>query len=102
MEPPADQVVAPAESKQEFGTDCQDELSSLDDSPMVISPIVGLSPSQGEDDVDLAHILAEFGTLPAFVTPIIDHYAEREMPPHGIPSAGGTNRFGCNAGWAGR
>ena len=61
------------------GTDCQDELSSPDGSPMVISPIVGLS--QGEDDVDLAQILAEFGTLPAFVTPIIDHYAEGEMPP---------------------
>ena len=63
------------------GTDCQDELSSLDGSPMVISPIVGLSPSQGEDDVDLAQTLVEFGTLPAFVTPIIDHCAEGEMPP---------------------
>ena len=40
------------------GTDCQDELSSPDGSPMVISPIVGLSPSQGEDDVDLVQILA--------------------------------------------
>ena len=48
---------------------------------MVISPIVGMSPPQGEDDIDLAQILAEFGTLPAFVTPIIDHYAEGEMPP---------------------
>ena len=63
------------------GTDCQGELSSPDGSPMVISPIVGLSPSQGEDDVDLAQILVEFGTLPAFVTPIIDHYAEGETPP---------------------
>ena len=101
-EPPAEPVVVPAERKQQFGgpmwldhidpelevillldsgTDCQDELSSPDGSPMVISPIVGLSPSQGEDDVDLAQILAEFGTLPAFLTPIIDHYAEGEMPP---------------------
>ena len=99
---PAEPVVAPAEHKQEFGrpmwlnhidpeleviplldsgTDCQDELSSPDGSPMVISPIVGPSPSQGEDDVDLAQTLVEFGTLPAFVTPIIDHCAEGEMPP---------------------
>ena len=63
------------------GTDCHNELSSPDGSPMVISPIVGLSPPQVEDDVDLAQILAEFGTLPAFVTPIIDHCAEGEMPP---------------------
>ena len=103
--PPAEPVVAPAEREQQFGgpilfdhidpeleviplldsgTDCQDELSSPDGSPMVISPIVGLSPSQGEDDVDLSQILAEFGTLPAFVTPIIDHYAEGEMPPRNI------------------
>ena len=86
-EPPAEPVVAPAERKQQFGgpilldhidpeleviplldsgKDCQDELSSPDGSPIVISPIVGLSPSQGEDDVDLAQILAEFGTLLAF------------------------------------
>ena len=31
--------------------------------------------------MDLAQILAEFDTLPAFVSPIIDHYAEGEMPP---------------------
>ena len=64
-EPPADQVVAPAERKHEFGgptwlddidrelaviplldsgTDCQEELSSPDDLP--ISRIVGMSPSQ--------------------------------------------------------
>ena len=76
-EPPAEPVVAPAERKQEFrgpmwleldylcdqindidpelevtllldsGTDCQDELSSPDVSPMVISPIVGMLPFQG-------------------------------------------------------
>ena len=101
-EPPAEPFVVPAERKQEFrgsvwldhidpelevtplldsGTDCQDELSSPDGSPMVISPIVGLLPSQGEDDINLTQILAEFGTLPAFMTPIIDQYAEGEMPP---------------------
>ena len=101
-EPPAEPVVTPAERKQEFrgpmwlddidpelevtplldsGTDCQDELSSPDGSPMVISPIVGLLPSQGEDDIILTQILVEFGTLPAFVTLIIDQYAEGEMPP---------------------
>ena len=67
-EPPAKPVVAPTEREQQFGgpilldhidpelevmplldsgTDCQNELSSPDGSPMVISPIVGLSPSQG-------------------------------------------------------
>ena len=51
------------------GTDCQDELSSPDSSPMVIGPMVALLPSQVEEDVDLAHILAELGTLPAIVTP---------------------------------
>ena len=65
--PPAELVVAPPEREQQFegailfdhidpeldviplldsGMDCQDELSSPDGSPMVISPIVGLSPSQ--------------------------------------------------------
>ena len=63
------------------GTDCQDELSSPDGSPMAISPIAGLLPSQGEDDINLARILAEFSTLPAFVSPIMDKYAEGEMPP---------------------
>ena len=63
------------------GTDCQDELSSPDGSSMVISPIVALSPSQVEEDVDLVQILAEFGTLPAIVTPIVDPYEKGEMPP---------------------
>ena len=73
-ESPTEPVVATAERRQEFGgpvwlddidpeleviplldsgTDCQDELSSPDGSPMVISPIVGLLPSQGEDDINL-------------------------------------------------
>ena len=101
-EPPAEPVVTPAEREQESTapmwlnnidpelevtplldslTDCQDELSSPDGSPMVISPIAGLLPSQGEDDINLARILAEFSTLPAFVSPIMDQYAEGEMPP---------------------
>ena len=101
-EPPAEPVVAPTEREQEStapmwlndidpelevtplldsGTDCQDELSSPDGSPMVISPIAGLLPSQGEDDINLARILVEFGTRPAFVSPIMDQYAEGEMPP---------------------
>ena len=78
-EPPAEPFVAPAERRQEFrgpmclddidpeleiiplldsGTDCQDELSSPDCSPMVISPIVGLLPSQGEDDINPSQIQA--------------------------------------------
>ena len=119
--PPAEPVVAPAEREQQFegpilfdhihpeleviplldsGTDCQDELSSPDGSPMVISPIGGLSLSQGEDDVDLAQILAEFGTLPAFLTPIIDHCAEGEKPPRNIIRR--RSLLTClRAGWAG-
>ena len=101
-EPPAELVIAPTEREEESttpmwlndidpelevtplldsGTDCQDELSSPDGSPMVISPIAGLLPSQGEDDINLARILAEFSNLPAFVSPIMDKYAEGEMPP---------------------
>ena len=92
-EPPAEMVVAPTECEQVYtrpmwlndiypelevtplldsGTDFQDELSSPDGSPMFISPIAGLSQSQGNDDITLVHILAEFGTLPAFVSPIMD------------------------------
>ena len=62
------------------GTDCQDELSSPDCSSMVISPIVSLLPSQGEDDINLSQILAEFVTLPALVSPIVDQFAEGEIP----------------------
>ena len=62
------------------GTDCQDELSSPDGLPMVISPIVDQLPSQGEDDINLSQILAEFGTLPAFLTLIVDQYVEGEIP----------------------
>ena len=99
-EPRAEPFVAPAERTQEFrgpmwlddidpeleviplldsGTDCQDELLSPDGSPMVISPIVGLLPSQGEDDINLSLILAEFANRPALLSPINDQYAEREI-----------------------
>ena len=99
-EPPAEPFVAPAERRQEFrgpmclddidpeleviplldsGTDCQDELSSPNVSPMVISPIVGLLPSQGEDDINLSHNLAEFAYRPALLSPIVDQYAEGEI-----------------------
>ena len=98
-EPPAEPFVAPAERRQEFGgpmwlddidpelevipllesgTDCQDELSSPDGSPMVISPIAGLWPSQGEDDINLSLILAEYANRPALLSPIDDQYAEGE------------------------
>ena len=100
-EPPAEPFIALAERRQEFrgpmcldhidpeleviplldsGTDCQEESSSPDGSPMVISPIVGLFPSQGEDDINLSQILSEFGTLPALVSQIVDQYAEGEIP----------------------
>ena len=59
----------------------EDELPSLDVSPMVISHGVALLPAQVEEDVDLAQILAEFGTLPAIVTPINDPQEARVMPP---------------------
>ena len=99
---PAESVVVPPELEQQFGgaalfdyigpeldvaplldsgTDLEDELLSPDGSPMVISPVVRRLPAQVEEDVDLAQILAEFGTLPAIVTPINDPQEEREMPP---------------------
>ena len=67
---PAESVVVSPELEQQFGG-----------APMVISPVVPLLPAQVEEDVDLAQILAEFGTLPAIVTPINDPQEEREMPP---------------------
>ena len=63
------------------GTDLEDELPSPDVSPMVISHAVSLLLAQVEEDVDLAQILAEFGTLPAIVTPINDPQEARVMPP---------------------
>ena len=54
------------------GTDLEDELPPPDGSPMVISHGVSRLPAQLEKDVDLAQMLAEFGTLPAIVTPIHD------------------------------
>ena len=59
------------------GTDLEDELPSPDVSPMVISHGVSLLPAQVEEDVDLAQILAEYGTL----TPINDPQEARVMPP---------------------
>ena len=61
------------------GTDLEDELPSPDVSPMAISHGVSLLPAQVEEDVDLAQILAEFGTLPAIVTPIHDPQEARVM-----------------------
>ena len=63
------------------GTDLENELPSPDVSSMVISHGVALLSAQMEEDVDLAHILAEFGTLPAIVTPINDAQEARVMPP---------------------
>ena len=57
------------------GTDCQDELSAPYGSPMVMNPIDALLPSQVEEDVDLAQILAEFGTL------VNLSYEKGAMPP---------------------
>ena len=100
--PPVEPVVVPPELEQQFGgadlfdyigleldvaplldpgTDCEDEWPSPDGLPTVISPVVPLLPAQVEEDVDLTQILAEFGTLPAIVTPINDPHEEREMPP---------------------
>ena len=63
------------------GTDLEDELPSPDGSPMVVSHGVSRLPARLEEDVDLAHILAEFVTLPAIVTPIHDPQETRMMPP---------------------
>ena len=48
---------------------------------MAISHGVALLPAQGEEGVDLAQILAEFGTLPAIVTPIHNPQEARVVPP---------------------
>ena len=63
------------------GTDLEDELPSPDISPVVIGHGVALLPVQVEEDVDLAQVLAAFGTLPAIVTPIRDPQEERVVPP---------------------
>ena len=63
------------------GTYLEDELPSPDGSPMVISHGVSCLPARVEEDVDLAQMLAEFGTLSAIVTPIHDPQEARVMPP---------------------
>ena len=63
------------------GTDLEDELPSPDASPVFIGHRVALLPAQVEENVDLAQVLAEFGTLPAIVTPIHDPLEERVVPP---------------------
>ena len=113
-EPPAEPFVAPAERRQEFrgpmclddidpeleviplldsGTDCQDELSSPDGSPMVISPIVGLLPSQGEDDINLSQILAEFATLRRWCPRLLISMLRGRYPPRNIGFAGWASRW---------
>ena len=57
-------------------TDLEDELPSPDASPVVIGDGVALLPAQVEESADLAQVLAEFGTLPAIVTPIHDPQEE--------------------------
>ena len=42
---------------------------------------MALLPAQVEEDVDLAQVLADFGTLPAIVTLIRDPQEERVVPP---------------------
>ena len=65
----------------DHGTDLEDELPSPDSSPVVIGHVVALLPTQLEEDVDLAQVLAAFGTLPVIVTPIRDPEEERVVPP---------------------
>ena len=59
----------------------ENKLPSPDVSPMVIGHGVALLPEQIEEDVDLAHVLAEFSSLPAIVTPIHDPQEERVVHP---------------------
>ena len=63
------------------GTDLQDELPSPATSPVVIGHGVALLPAQVEEDVDLAQLLADFGTLPAIVTTVRDPQGEQVVPP---------------------
>ena len=62
------------------GTDLEDELPSPDDSSMVMGHMVAPLPTQVEEDVDLAQVLAEFSTLPVIVTPIHDPTKEYRPP----------------------
>ena len=64
-----------------LGTDLEDELPSPDASPVVIGHGVALLPAHLGENVDLAQVLAEFGTLPAIVTQIHDPQEERMVPP---------------------
>ena len=63
----------------------EDELPS-DGSSMVISHGVSRLPARLEEDVDLAQMLAEFGTPPAIVTPIHDPQETRVeyLPPEAL------------------
>ena len=63
------------------GTDLEDELPSPDASPVFLGHGVALLPAQVEENVDLTQVLAEFGTLPAIMTPIHDPQEERVVPP---------------------
>ena len=80
------------------GTDLEDELPSPDVLPMVISHVVSLLPAQVEEDVDLAQILAEFGTLPAIVTPINDSQEARVPPAENRPPEAPADVFVTPAG----
>ena len=61
--------------------DLEDELPSPDTSPVFTGHGVALLPAQVEEEVDLAQVLADFGTLPAIVTPMRDPQEERVVPP---------------------
>ena len=63
------------------GTDLEDELPSAAVSPVVIGHGVALLPTQVEEDVELAQVLADFGTLPAIMTPFRDPQWEQVVTP---------------------
>ena len=62
------------------GTDLEDELLRAT-STVVIGHGVTLLPAQVEEDVDLAQVLADFGALPAIMTPIRVPQREQVVPP---------------------
>ena len=54
------------------GTDLEDELSALADSPAAADHGVALLSAPADVDIDLEQVFGDVGSLPAMVTPVCD------------------------------
>ena len=63
------------------GTDLEDELPSPAASPVAIGNEVAPLPAPAEEDIELAQVFADFGTLLAIVTPVQDPQGELVVTP---------------------